>query len=52
MRLPNRLSGGVREDFRPAPKLGQDSREILAEAGYTAQEIDRLLSEGVTRSHP
>jgi crotonobetainyl-CoA:carnitine CoA-transferase CaiB-like acyl-CoA transferase len=50
MRLPNRLSGGVREDYRPAPKLGQDSREILSEAGYSPEEIDRMLAEGVTRT--
>jgi crotonobetainyl-CoA:carnitine CoA-transferase CaiB-like acyl-CoA transferase len=48
MRVPNRLSGGVRADYRPAPKLGADSREVLAEAGYDAATIDRMIAEGVT----
>jgi len=48
MRVPNKLSGGVRSDYRPAPKLGADSRQLLAEAGYDAATIDRMIAEGVT----
>ncbi|WP_299615647.1 CaiB/BaiF CoA-transferase family protein [Pelagibius sp.] len=33
---------------RPAPLLGEHSREILAEAGYSASEIARMLEEGAT----
>ena len=47
-RLPNRWSSGVRKDWNPAPKLGQHSAEILREAGYTQQEIERLIGDGVT----
>jgi formyl-CoA transferase len=31
---------------RHAPKLGQDGREVLAEAGYSAERIDRMISCG------
>ena len=31
---------------RPAPLLGQHTREILEEAGYTAAEIDALIERG------
>jgi crotonobetainyl-CoA:carnitine CoA-transferase CaiB-like acyl-CoA transferase len=48
MRLPNKLSSGAREDFRPAPKLGEQSVEILAELGFDAQAITRMVANGTT----
>lgn len=33
---------------RGAPRLGQHSREILAEAGLSGAEIDQLVDDGVT----
>ncbi len=48
MKLPNKLSGGARRDFMPAPKIGQHSVEILREAGYTQTGIDQMLASGVT----
>ena len=48
MALPSKLSGGVRRDFRHAPKIGQDSVEILREAGHSDAEIEKLIAGGAT----
>ena len=48
MRLPNKLSGGMRRDFLPTPKLGQHSLEILREAGYDQAAIDAMIASGAT----
>jgi crotonobetainyl-CoA:carnitine CoA-transferase CaiB-like acyl-CoA transferase len=48
MKLPNKISGGARRDFRPAPKIGQHSVEILREAGLSDAEIARLIADGAT----
>ena len=46
MKLPNKLSRGARTDFRPAPKIGQQSVEILREAGLTDAAIAALIQSG------
>jgi crotonobetainyl-CoA:carnitine CoA-transferase CaiB-like acyl-CoA transferase len=43
-RLANTFSGGAREDETHAPRTGEHTREVLAEAGYTDAEIDALLA--------
>jgi crotonobetainyl-CoA:carnitine CoA-transferase CaiB-like acyl-CoA transferase len=43
---PARFPGADDGPRRPAPKLGQHTREVLAEAGYAAAEIDQLIAEG------
>ncbi|MCW5604183.1 MAG: CoA transferase [Burkholderiales bacterium] len=48
MRLPNKWSCGVRNDWRSAPKLGQHSVEILSEAGYSDAEVAAMLADGAT----
>jgi len=48
MRLPNKLSGGVRRDFRPAPKIGEHSVEILREAGYDNAAIEAMVASSAT----
>ncbi|MEO8027223.1 MAG: CoA transferase [Bryobacteraceae bacterium] len=36
---------------RPSPLLGQHTKEILAEAGYDAIEIERLIASQTVRQH-
>jgi crotonobetainyl-CoA:carnitine CoA-transferase CaiB-like acyl-CoA transferase len=43
---PARFPGADDGPKRPAPKLGQHTREVLAEAGYATDEIERLIAEG------
>jgi crotonobetainyl-CoA:carnitine CoA-transferase CaiB-like acyl-CoA transferase len=46
--FPNRFSGGGRDDYRPAPRLGGDSVAILRDLGYRDGEIDAMVRSGVT----
>ncbi|MND04758.1 hypothetical protein D3C83_251720 [compost metagenome] len=46
--LPNRWSIGARREWSPAPKLGQQSVEILREIGCSDAEIDAMIAGGVT----
>jgi crotonobetainyl-CoA:carnitine CoA-transferase CaiB-like acyl-CoA transferase len=48
MRLPNKWSCGLREGWMPAPKLGEQSVEILREAGLSEAEIQALIKAGAT----
>lgn len=50
MRPASRWSESPAEIRRPAPRLGEHSAEILAEAGYDARTIEDLLRRGVTRA--
>ncbi|HEY2709930.1 MAG TPA: CaiB/BaiF CoA-transferase family protein [Caulobacteraceae bacterium] len=43
---PARFPGADDGPKRPAPKLGQHTREVLAEAGFGAGEIDALIADG------
>ncbi|HEX3919788.1 MAG TPA: CaiB/BaiF CoA-transferase family protein [Caulobacteraceae bacterium] len=43
---PARFPGADDRPKRPAPKLGQHTREVLAQAGYAEAEIDRLIADG------
>jgi len=44
--LPVKLSRTPGKVSRPAPVLGQHTREVLAEFGFSASEIDALVSSG------
>jgi crotonobetainyl-CoA:carnitine CoA-transferase CaiB-like acyl-CoA transferase len=48
MRLPNEWSCGARRDWQGAPRIGEQSIEILREAGLTPSEIDDMLRSQVT----
>ncbi|MGN6549347.1 MAG: CaiB/BaiF CoA transferase family protein [Pararhizobium sp.] len=43
--LPIKFSETPGDVRSPAPRLGEHSRSVLAEYGYAADEIDRLLAE-------
>ena len=45
--LPFRFSGCDTSPSGPAPMLGQHNREIAASVGYSAEEIDTFVNEGV-----
>jgi crotonobetainyl-CoA:carnitine CoA-transferase CaiB-like acyl-CoA transferase len=44
---PVRFPGTPVAPKRPAPKLGEHTREVLAEAGYSEAEVEALMSAGV-----
>ena len=48
MRLPNVWSCGTRKEWSAAPKLGQQSVEILREAGFDDAAITRMIADGAT----
>jgi crotonobetainyl-CoA:carnitine CoA-transferase CaiB-like acyl-CoA transferase len=48
--VPVRLSGTPGAIRTPAPRLGQHTRDILAEAGLSDAEIEASLSNGLARS--
>ena len=47
---PIRFSATPSTIRRMPPLLGEQSAEVLAEAGYSRQEIDALIAAGVSRA--
>ncbi|MBV8681656.1 MAG: CoA transferase, partial [Caulobacteraceae bacterium] len=43
---PARFPGAAHGPNRPAPSLGGHTREVLAEAGYSAEAIGALIEAG------
>jgi formyl-CoA transferase len=43
--LPIHFSDAKRSGNRPAPLLGEHTREVLMESGYSATDVDRLIDE-------
>src|SRR5277367_4584969 len=52
VRPPVRFGGADCAPRRPAPRLGEHSREILLEAGLGAKEVEDLISRGVAIAVP
>ena len=48
MRLPNKWSSKLRDDWQPAPKIGQHSVEILREIGVAQADIDAMMKDSAT----
>ena len=46
-RAPARFSDGAPAEPRPARRLGEDTRAVLAEAGFTPDSVARLIADGV-----
>ncbi len=46
--FPVRIVNAAEERDRPAPELGEHTREVLSELGYSQAEIDRLVQAGVS----
>jgi crotonobetainyl-CoA:carnitine CoA-transferase CaiB-like acyl-CoA transferase len=45
-RVANIFSGGMRDATLPAPRIGEHTRDILAEAGCDAATITAMFAEG------
>src|ERR1700754_1869615 len=50
MKVSAKFSETVAEPVRLAPKLGEQSEEILAEAGFSQDEIASMVRDGVTKT--
>jgi crotonobetainyl-CoA:carnitine CoA-transferase CaiB-like acyl-CoA transferase len=49
--MPIKASPDLTAIRTPAPLLGQHSREVLRSAGYSEQEANALIADGVVHSH-
>lgn len=50
--IPTEWSESVPENRRPAPALGEHTREVLLEFGYTDGDIAAMQARGVLGAHP
>ena len=47
MKMTNKSTAGARTDFMPAPKIGQQTVEILREAGYSEDQVKAMVAAGI-----
>jgi len=52
MAVPSEWSDSQPEYRRHAPRLGEHTREVLREAGYSADRIERLIASGAAAVPP
>ena len=45
-KVPNSFSGGNRNNELHAPLRGEQTKVLLTEAGYTTDEIEKMLANG------
>lgn len=49
MRMPINWTNNTADAARPAPRLGEHTKEVLTEAGFSAAEIESLVASGAAR---
>jgi len=42
--LTNQFSGGMRQDFLPAPQLGENTTEVMQQFGFSMTEIEAAIA--------
>ena len=52
MRLPVRFAANAPEPARPAPRMGEHTSQVLAEAGLSSDQIQALLASGAAQASP
>ncbi|HMN80522.1 MAG TPA: CoA transferase [Burkholderiaceae bacterium] len=50
--LPGSPVRSMRRGVQPAPYIGQDSLTVLQQAGFSSEQIDRWIRDGVVVQHP
>jgi crotonobetainyl-CoA:carnitine CoA-transferase CaiB-like acyl-CoA transferase len=46
-RAPSRFSAAPEQHWQGAPRLGEQTGELLAECGYSAEEIQSMCDSGI-----
>jgi crotonobetainyl-CoA:carnitine CoA-transferase CaiB-like acyl-CoA transferase len=52
MATPSEWSESQPQYRRHAPRLGEHTREVLREAGFSDQQIDKLVTTGAAKEAP